>query len=194
MGGYKSTSILEMTASGRRLLEEHSSQLSLQVRFLVQGKHREPSAQETFKKALQSNLNTIVPGVTIDAVSAVEWSSPTSTERNGDNNEDKWMVYLAAISASLVALGMGSFCVWKCRHRVAITKKQTLEAEQTAVKPAEDIIIDGLPAPDDKDVEKAEKVDHIETASTCTPTSEPPASLDGTNSESNSKDADEVQT
>jgi len=193
--GYKSASIVEVTASGRRLLDDRSSQMSLLVRFSVQEKLRTPSSQETFQQALQSDFNNIVPGVTIEAVSNVEWLNSVSKEGTTDNDSDSTTMHLvlALVCGMLVFIGVGSFCLWRCLSSRRKTKIPT-DSERSVVKPCEETIIEGKNVVSDKDLEKAEKFDYCDTGSTGTPSSEPPASLDGINSETNSMMDEDVPT
>lgn len=197
--GYKSVSILEMIASGRRLLDQESSQVSVRVRFNAQAKNREASTSETFKTALQADFSTIVPGVTVEEVSKVEWQSQNSEK--DDDESYNCILYAAISAASLAVLGVASFFVWRTlRARKA---PQTLKVEQVVVKPCEEAWKDEATKEITKDVdlEKADKVDRqqsCDTASTGTPASEPPANSEtnsnGTDSETNSKQDEETPT
>jgi len=192
--GYKSVSILEMTTSGRRLHDHASSQVSVQVRFKVKAKNRQASTPETFKAALQADFMTIVLGVTVEKVSQVEWRSRDSEEDSEDSSN--LLLYLAISSASLVFLAIASFCVW--RNFRSKKNPQTLKVDQVIVKPCDETSNDDATKKITKcnleDLEKAEKVDHCDVASTGTPNSEPPASLVGTNSDANSKIDEETPT
>jgi len=191
--GYKSASILGMAASARRLQETSgTSPLSLKVRFSAQEKIREPSAEEAFKQALQANLNTIVPGVTLEDISMVEWADLASAESESKAGDGTDFTLYVAVAAATSLLILCTCLGWKYlqSRRGEFATKKIVEAQQ--VKPSDEIctVVASENVKLDLDLEKAEKMDNTETASTGTPASEPPSSLDGANSETNSRQDD----
>merc|ERR1712113_33686 len=92
------------------------------------------------KQALQANLDSISPGVTVDSAS-VEWFlvKPHHTDDISEDGSTNLPLYIGIICAALTMVGIASFFVWKFKVSMVHTNVNSVEARTIEVAPAKEM-------------------------------------------------------
>lgn len=129
--GYDLVNIVEarFVAPGRRLREQHVA--LMRIDFVAYKKVNESTVMN-LKEALQANLDTISPGITVVSAN-VDWSHAASVHaENVPQNIAHWLLYIIIIIAC-ISLVLAGIAAWK--FKVCKTNTRTLETDLDMEKP-----------------------------------------------------------